>query len=382
MGAVRPHVGVMETTAQSLDQEACYRAVLTRDARFDGRFFGGVTSTGIYCRPVCPARTPRRENMIFYPSAAAAEEAGFRACLRCRPETAPDMGAWRGTSNTVSRALSLIEAGALDTADVETLAGRLGVGERQLRRLFRQHLGAAPVSVAQTRRVLLAKALIHETDLSMAQVALASGFGSVRRFNETFQHLYGRPPSALRRHSERAAGEAAVRLSLAYRPPYDWPAMLAALQARGDAVEAGLWSRRLEMTSDAAEGLVTVGAGKAGRLDVRVETSDLKALPGVLARVRRVFDLSADPQAIAHDLSADAALKPLVAARPGLRLPGHWIDDGDVAPSDRLPDDFDVRLIGRAEHWRPWRAYGALHLWTAGIGADELMELADDQQAA
>ena len=381
MGAVRPHVGVMETTGHPLDQEACYRAVLTRDARFDGRFFGGVTSTGIYCRPVCPARTPRRENMIFYPSAAAAEEAGFRACLRCRPETAPDMGAWRGTSNTVSRALSLIEAGALDTADVETLAGRLGVGERQLRRLFSQHLGAAPVSVAQTRRVLLAKALIHETDLSMAQVALASGFGSVRRFNETFQHLYGRPPSALRRHTERA-GEAAVRLSLPYRPPYDWVSMLAALAARGDAVDAGRWSRVLTLQEDDALGLVTVGAGKSGRLDVRVEASDLKALPGVLARVRRVFDLSADPDAIARDLSTDAALKPLVAARPGLRLLGDWIDDGDAAHSDRLAEYFDARLTGRAERWRPWRAYGALHLRIAGIGADDLMEADDDQQAA
>ncbi len=162
----------MEPTPH-LDQEACYRAVLTRDARFDGRFFGCVKTTGIYCRPVCPARTPKRENMVFVFSAAAAAEAGFRACLRCRPETAPDLGAWRGTSNTVSRALSLIEAGALDAhsdtgGDVEALAGRLGVGERQLRRLFRQHLGAAPVSVAQTRRVLLAKTLIHQTDLSMA----------------------------------------------------------------------------------------------------------------------------------------------------------------------------------------------------------------------
>ena len=207
----------METSAETLDQEACYRAVLTRDARFDGRFFGCVKTTGIYCRPVCPARTPKRENMSFVVTAAAAEEAGFRACLRCRPETAPDFGAWRaedarggawrGTSNTVSRALTLIEAGALDEGDVDALAGRLGVGERQLRRLFKQHLGAAPVSVAQTRRVLLAKALIHETDLSMAQVAHASGFGSVRRFNETFQALYGRPPSELRRRAERPPSE-------------------------------------------------------------------------------------------------------------------------------------------------------------------------------
>jgi AraC family transcriptional regulator, regulatory protein of adaptative response / DNA-3-methyladenine glycosylase II len=234
----------MDTAATLLDQDACYRAVLTRDARFDGRFFTCVKTTGIYCRPVCPARTPKRENMIFVPTAAAAEEAGFRACLRCRPETAPDMGAWRGTSNTVSRALSLIEQGALDEGDVDNLAGRLGVGERQLRRLFRQHLGAAPVSVAQTRRILLAKALIQESDLSMAQVALASGFGSVRRFNETFQTLYGRPPSALRRRAERPA-DGGVRLSLPYRPPYDWDALLTALAARGDALEKGVWRRDL-----------------------------------------------------------------------------------------------------------------------------------------
>jgi AraC family transcriptional regulator of adaptative response / DNA-3-methyladenine glycosylase II len=139
-----------------LDHEACYSAVRQRDARFDGRFFTGVTTTGIYCRPICPARTPLSKNVIFFPTAAAAQEAGFRPCLRCRPETAPDLGAWRGTSNTVSRALSLIEHGALDDADVDALAGRLGVGERQLRRLFHQHLGASPVAVAQTRRVLLA----------------------------------------------------------------------------------------------------------------------------------------------------------------------------------------------------------------------------------
>jgi AraC-like DNA-binding protein len=167
------------------------------------------------------------------------------------------MGAWRGTSNTVSRALALIEAGALDEGDVDGLAGRLGVGERHLRRLFRQHLGAAPVSVAQTRRVLLAKALIHQTDLSMAEVALASGFGSVRRFNETFQALYGRPPSALRRRGERLRA-GGVRLSLPYRPPYDWDAMFAALRARGDAVEGRRWSRPLTKSMDGANGAVTV----------------------------------------------------------------------------------------------------------------------------
>lgn len=360
--------------AAALDQEACYRAVLTRDIRFDGRFFGCVKTTGIYCRPVCPARTPKRENMRFVATAAAAEEAGFRACLRCRPETAPDMGAWRGTSNTVSRALALIESGALDESDVDALAGRLGVGERHLRRLFRQHLGAAPVSVAQTRRVLLAKALIHQTDLSMAEVALAAGFGSVRRFNETFQALYGRPPSALRRRGGRLHS-GGITLGLPYRPPYDWSAMLAALTARGDTVAGRRWSRTLDRDLDGVEGSVMVEPAEVGRLAVRVDIDDLRVLPAVLARVRRVFDLSADPDAINRDLSADPVLRPLIAARPGLRLPGDWIDTGAEAANDRLADD---ALVARAETWRPWRAYGALHLELAGIHAADLKQMESD----
>ena len=368
----------MDTATTPLDQDACYRAVLTRDARFDGRFFGCVKTTGIYCRPVCPARTPRRENMTFVVSAAAAEEAGFRACLRCRPETAPDMGAWRGTSNTVSRALALIEAGALDDGNLEQLAERLGVGERHLRRLFRQHLGAAPVSVAQTRRVLLAKALIHQTDLTMAEVALASGFGSVRRFNESFQALYDRPPSSLRRRGERTSDDG-VRLSLPYRPPYDWGTMLTALQMRGDTVEGGSWSRLLVQATDGADGRVSVRPSEPDRVEVRLEVSDLRAVPGALARVRRVFDLSADPEAIGRDLSRDPVLAPLIQHRPGLRLPGRWIDDAIDPPSDRLQDE---TLRTRAEIWRPWRAYGVLHLLMAGLSSADLTGNDDVKDAA
>src|SRR4051812_16337656 len=182
-----------------LAPSVCYRAVLARDARYDGRFFTCVKSTGIYCRPICPARPPKLCNCMFVPTAAAAQSAGFRPCLRCRPESSPDLDAWKGTEATVCRALKLIESGALDGGDVAALADRLNIGERHLRRLFCQHIGAAPITVAQTRRVLLAKQLIHQTRLSMAQVALASGFGSIRRFNETFQQLYGRPPGDLRR---------------------------------------------------------------------------------------------------------------------------------------------------------------------------------------
>lgn len=310
-----------------LDHDACYRAISTRDARFDGRLFIGVRTTGIYCRPICPARTPKQANVSFYPSAAAAQEAGFRPCLRCRPETSPDLGAWRGSSNTVSRALALIEAGALDEADVEGLAGRLGVGERQLRRLFRQHLGASPVAVAQTRRVLLAKQLIHETQMPMAEVALASGFGSIRRFNETFRALYDRPPQALRRsHAADAGSGGEVAISLAYRPPYDWEAMTAFLAARAipgvETVAAGSYARSIAIGRH--RGLFVAQPGKPGRLAVRIRFPDLTALPGIIARIRRVFDLTADPSAIGADLARDPALAPRVAARPGLRVPGAW----------------------------------------------------------
>ena len=284
-----------------MDHDACYRALATRDARFDGRLFVGVKTTGIYCRPICPARTPKRENVTFYPTAAAAQEAGFRPCLRCRPETSPDLGAWRGTSNTVSRALALIEAGALDAADVAGLADRLGVGERQLRRLFHQHLGASPVAVAQTRRVLLAKQLIHETRLPMTEVALAAGFGSVRRFNETFQQLFGRPPRALRRG--KAADQAAagsVTLRLAYRPPYDWDAMLAFLAARAipgvEIVEGSRYARTIALGD--GRGVLTVEPAAGARVAVTVRFPQLRALPTIIARVRRVFDLAADPIAI------------------------------------------------------------------------------------
>jgi len=312
-----------------LNDTACYRAIVTRDRRFDGRVFTAVKTTGIYCRPICPARTPKRENVRFYPSAAAAQEAGFRPCLRCRPETSPDLGAWRGTSNTVSRALALIESGGLDEASLAALCERLGVGERQLRRLFKQHLGASPVAVAQTRRVLLAKQLIHDTQLPMAEVALAAGFGSVRRFNETFQALYGRPPGELRRSrkadvSATAAGELTLRLP--YRPPYDWNAILAFLAMRAipgvESVSNNSYARTVNI--DGANGAIFVTPGRGDFLEVTVRFPRLASLPAIIARVRRVFDLAAEPAVIGAHLSEDKTLAPLVAARPGLRVPGAW----------------------------------------------------------
>jgi AraC family transcriptional regulator of adaptative response / DNA-3-methyladenine glycosylase II len=312
-----------------LDHDACYRAMAVRDPRFDGRLFTGVKTTGIYCRPICPARTPRSKNVVFFPTAAAAHEAGFRPCLRCRPETAPDLGAWRGASNTVSRALALVEMGALDEASVDALAGRVGVGERQLRRLFQEHLGASPIAVAQSRRVLLAKQLIHETHLPMTEIAMAAGFGSLRRFNDTFQTLFRRPPTALRRaaNTDISAGpRGQITLLLRYRPPYDWPAMLGFLGVRAitgvETVQDNTYRRTIGL--DGQQGTVSVQPTESNALQATVQFPKLSALPRIIARLRRVFDLAADPDAIALQLVKDPTLAPLVAARPGLRVPGAW----------------------------------------------------------
>ena len=312
-----------------MDDDACYRAIETRDRRFDGRLFVAVTTTGIYCRPFCPAPTPKRNHVRFYRTAAAAQEAGFRPCLRCRPETSPDLAFWHESSNSVSRALGLIEAGALDDANVEALATRLGMGERQLRRLFRHYLGASPVSIAQTRRILLAKQLIHDTPLPMTEVALAAGFGSVRRFNEVFQQLFKRPPKALRRMgvAEEAVGTTgAVTVKLGYQLPYDWEAILSFLQARAipgiEAVSGGRYARTIAIGNE--HGILVVDPAKGNCLRVTVRFPNLRCLPAIIARVRRVFDLAADPVAIGAHLSQDPILAPLVAARPGLRVPGAW----------------------------------------------------------
>src|SRR5262245_35565075 len=276
-----------------LDHDGCYRAVELRDARFDGRFFTAVKTTRTYCRPVCPARTPRSENVTFYPTAAAAQEAGFRPCLRCRPEVAPDTAAWRGTSSTVSRALALIEFGALDEGRVDALAERLGVGERQLRRLCRRHLGASPLAVAQTRRVLLAQQLIHETTLPMTEVAFAAGFGSIRRFNETFLALFGRAPCVLRRECRppsTVAPGSELSLLLRYQPPYDWPAMLEFLRLRAipgiERVTEGGNARTIEQGG--VQGIVSVRPGEGNALQARIRFPRVSALPVIIARLRRV----------------------------------------------------------------------------------------------
>ena len=311
--------------------------------------FTAVRTTGVYCRPICPARTPKRENVTFYPTASAAQEAGFRPCLRCRPESSPDLAAWRGTSNTVSRGLALIAEGALDGEAVDALAERLGVGERQLRRLFRQHLGASPIAVAQTRRVLFAKQLIVETTMPMTEVALASGFSSIRRFNATFHTLYRRPPRELRRSSSAVGeqtGAEGITLMLAYAPPYDWDAMIGFLAARAitgiEAVDGSKRYRR-SIALDGAQGAIRVEPDEWERgLRVTIRFPRIASLATIVRRVRRIFDLSADPLAIGEDLARDPLLAPLVARRPGLRVPGAW-DGFEVAVRAMLGQQITYR---------------------------------------
>jgi AraC family transcriptional regulator of adaptative response / DNA-3-methyladenine glycosylase II len=313
-----------------LDPRVLDRARISRDARFDGKFFIAVTSTGIYCRPICPSRTSKPANVRYYATAAAAAEAGFRPCLRCRPEAAPGTAAWLGTSAVVNRALRMINEGALDDASVETLAARLGVSSRHLHRLFMRHVGASPITVAQTRRLHFAKRLLDETRLPITQIALASGFGSVRRFNDAFRVTYRRTPQELR--AERRVGAPVVAadevvLKLAYRPPYDWPHMaqfLATVAIDGvERVTDDSYTRTI--TTSAGHALVTVQPiAHEHALALRISGAEPSALVHIASTARRMFDLAADSGAIDAALGADVLLGQCVRRRPGLRIPGAW----------------------------------------------------------
>ena len=315
-----------------IEQRAIYdRARLARDPRFDGLFFIGVHSTGIYCRPICPAPSPRPENIVYYPTAAAAAAAGLRPCLRCRPETAPGTPAWNGTSATVARALNLIRQGALEDGSVEDLAGRLGVGSRHLRRLFRDHIGASPKAIAAQQRLLFAKKLILETDLPITQAALAAGYGSLRRFNAAFRRYLGRTPTALRkgRRSRGTPHESGLigKLTLSYRPPYDWEGMLAFFGQRAipgvERVDGDTYRRTIRL-AETCGSIAVRHASRGYALELDVSMEDNRELMGVVERVRRMFDLDANPQAIHRILSRDPLLASRLRRHPGLRLPGSW----------------------------------------------------------
>jgi AraC family transcriptional regulator, regulatory protein of adaptative response / DNA-3-methyladenine glycosylase II len=317
-------------TISGLDPEALNRARISRDPRFDGKFFIAVTSTGIYCRPICPSRYAKRAHVRFFGSPAAAEAAGFRPCLRCRPEAAPGTPAWLGTAAVVRRALRLINEGALDEESVGVLAGRLGIGPRHLLRLFARHVGASPIAVAQTRRLHFAVCLLEETRLPITQIAMAAGFGSCRRFNDAFRNTYRRAPRELRRAGPRgsAAGSAGeVALRLAYRPPYDWSHLRDFLATRAipgvERLDARGYARTVRSESGHALICVQALAGQ-NALELRLTGAPPAALLQLSSLARRVFDLAADPQRIGVELATDRLVGPLVRERPGVRIPGAW----------------------------------------------------------
>jgi AraC family transcriptional regulator, regulatory protein of adaptative response / DNA-3-methyladenine glycosylase II len=319
---------LMETIS-GLDPEALNRARISRDPRFDGKFFIAITSTGIYCRPICPSRYAKRANVRFFGSPAAAEAAGFRPCLRCRPEAAPGTPAWLGTAAVVRRALRLIDEGALDEDSVDALAARLGIGPRHLLRLFGRHVGASPIAVAQTRRLHFAVCLLGETNLPITQIAMAAGFGSCRRFNDAFRSTYRRAPREMRNAARRggAGGAEEVVLRLAYRPPYDWTHMRDFLAVRAlpgvERVDARGFARTVACGGGHAVICVTALPGEDA-LELRVAGAPPAALLQLASAARRVFDLAADPARIGAELALDPLVGPLARWRPGLRIPGSW----------------------------------------------------------
>ncbi len=303
----------------------CDRARASKDARFDGLFFTAVRSTHIYCRPVCPAPTPKRQNVTYYPTAAAATADGYRPCLRCRPELSPEAHA-RGGDDTVQRALALIADGALQDASIETLAAQVGIGSRQLRRVFLARTGATPIAVHTTRRLLLAKQLLTETTLPVTQVALAAGFNSLRRFNTAFLEGCGMAPSAIRRQrGETPSG--ALTLRLGYRPPLDFTTMLAFLARRAipgiEHVGVDSYERVIGAT-DASTWIRVTASRTKPELLLEISDADPRAIPDIVRRVRRMFDLDADLAAVQAVLRVEPLLAKAIRKRPGLRVPGGW----------------------------------------------------------
>ena len=331
------------------DPAACHEALKSHDARFDGRLVVGVSSTRIYCRPVCRVRTPLARNCRFFGSAAAAESAGFRPCLRCRPELAPGFAAVDAQARLARRAAALIEEGPPE-GGLEAIADRLGVTARHLRRVFEAEFGVAPVAYAQTQRLLLAKRLLTDTSLPVTEVALAAGFGSLRRFNTLFRDRYRLTPTALRvKADETGSRQTGLRFLLAYRPPYDWDWVLSFLAARTiagvESVAHDAYRRTVSFPGTEDRGWIEVRAlRRRDLLEVRVAPALARRIPTVLARVRRVFDLEARPDEVA------SVFQGWTDARPGIRLPGGF-DGFELAARAILGQQVSVKaahtLAGR-----------------------------------
>jgi len=312
-----------------LDPDTCFRAVSSRDRRFDGKFFIGITSTRIYCRPVCPARHAKRCNMEFYPTAAAAEAAGYRPCLRCFPEYSPAYVAANDGQEVIKRALQLIATGELDENGVTGVAKKLGISDRHLRRLFADHLGATPLAFAQTRRVQFAKQLIADTKLTMTKIAFASGFQTIRQFNGAFKQLYGRTPIELRRSSRTGEKSACapIHMKLAYRPPFNWEPILDFLQPRlQSGIEAieGQTYRRF-VTFEDESGIVEIRhCPDRHSLELAAPSQLWHHARALVEQTRRMFDLDADPMTIGEHLRSDQDLSRLIGPESCVRVLGGW----------------------------------------------------------
>ena len=333
-GAATAYIEVMQNpdptdnTIQPPDPETCHQARMARDPRFDGEFFLAVRTTGIYCRPICPARAPAEKNVRYYHSSAQAARDGYRPCLRCRPESAPGSPAWQGTTTTVRRALQLIQQGALNGGRLAGLAERLGIGERYLRKLFESELGVSPQAVALNQRLLFARKLLAETRMPVTEIAFAAGFGSVRRFNSAVQAQFRQTPGELRRKPGRTDDDrGGIRLQLQYRPPYHFEGVLDFFTRHAvpgiEAVEDGCYRRNLWLAGRPASIRVRPVPGR-NALELELHASDHSMLMQVVARVRRMFDLDANPAAIAEHLERDSYLAPLLRTFPGVRAPGSW----------------------------------------------------------
>jgi AraC family transcriptional regulator, regulatory protein of adaptative response / DNA-3-methyladenine glycosylase II len=345
-----------------LDEEACYRAVQGRDARFDGVFYIGVTSTGIYCRPSCPAMTPKRQNVRFYRTAAEAQTGGFRACRRCRPDATPGSAEWNVRADIVGRAMRLIADGVVDRDGVAGLAGQLGYSERQVHRTLVEEVGAGPLRLARSQRAHTARVLLETTELPVTEIAFAAGFASIRQFNDTIRAVYALTPSEVRgkaRRRGRTTTAGIVELRLAYRQPADLRGVLDFLALRAvpgiEEVDGGTYRRSLTLPHGTGVAELTP---RDGYVQATLRLADPRDLTAAVARCRRVLDLDADPQAVDDLLGADPALGPLVARRPGGRVPG-TVDGDELAVRGVLGQQISVlaarTVAGRlvAEHGKP-----------------------------
>jgi AraC family transcriptional regulator, regulatory protein of adaptative response / DNA-3-methyladenine glycosylase II len=376
-----------------LDHDICWQAINSRDPRFDGRFFSGATTTGLYCRNICPVPSARPKNIRLFACAAAAEAAGFRPCKRCQPQAAPGTPAWVGTSAVVSRAFRLILEGALNHGSVEELAERLGLGSRQLRRLFVRHLGASPLKIATTHRIHLARKLIDESGLPMSQIAFGSGFKSIREFNHAIRLSTGQAPSELRHvgatsRSKTERGErGGIHLRLPYRRPFDWASLIVFLRSRAtpgvEIVTENSYQRTIEVKG--VPGVLTVRPDEAeSRLVVQLQTKSYDGLAETVERVRRIFDLNADPIQIASHLSRDRKLRRLIKMRPGLRVPGVW--DGFEAAilailGQKLTASCPKRLVARFVEMFGMRVNFSIHGLTYLFPRPEILANADLSKA-